>query len=301
MNPIVLFVFNRPDHTAATIEALSRNVSASDHPIYVFADGARGERDVPAVNRVREIAKSISGFKTVEVIEAPRNQGLARSVISGVSQVVAHHGRAIVVEDDLVTSPFFLQFMDQCLSFYESVEEVMSVSAFTPGPPTFALDPGYPHDVFFNPRPCPWGWAIWKDRWQSIDWKMSEYVNFRNDRAARREFDRMGPDLSNMLDDQMHGRINSWAVRWTYAHFRQQKVTVQPRYSYVDNIGCDWTGVHCGDGSAVPTEIEKAISTPRLRPSVELEWPMLERFAKQFDHGFKSRVKRWLIESTLWP
>ena len=58
-------------------------------------------------------------LKRVHIIEREKNYGLARSIIDGVTTQVNAYGRTIVLEDDLVTAPYFLQFMNSALEMYK--------------------------------------------------------------------------------------------------------------------------------------------------------------------------------------
>ena len=156
-------------------------------------------------------------------------------------------GRAIVMEDDLLTAPDFLIFMNAALDRYSTEPKVFSASGFN----FAAASPsGYPYDAFFSYRSSSWGWGTWKDRWEMTDWGVSDYLAFSSDNSQKRLFNRGGDDLSGMLALQMSGRINSWAIRWAYAHYRHNALTVLPAESRVLNIGLDGSGVHCRKGSA---------------------------------------------------
>lgn len=240
--PIVLFSFNRPEHVLETLEALKANILASESDLFVYCDGPRNDEDIQAVAKVRHIIRNISGFKSVTVVESQNNKGLAQSIISGVTEVSETYGKVIVLEDDVITSPYFLQFMNRCLSHYRDSEKVFSIAGWSP--PTL-LNADTRDAVVFLPRNCSWGWATWKDRWLSVDWGVSSYKQIKESRRERKSFNRGGEDLSKMLDAQMAGRINSWSIRFCYSQHVQGKLTAFPVHSYAENIGCDGSGQHC--------------------------------------------------------
>src|SRR5262245_24975653 len=128
--PIALFTYNRPDHTRQTVEALRKNELAEETDLLVFSDAPGRPDDAERVRQVREYVDTISGFKSVRVVARARNLGLAGSIIDGVTQVCGESGRAIVLEDDLVTSPFFLGFMNKALDTYASEDRVGSVHGY---------------------------------------------------------------------------------------------------------------------------------------------------------------------------
>src|SRR6476661_2954090 len=123
--PIALFVYNRPDHTRRTVSFLQKNLLAKESRLFVFSDGAKTVKDEAAVKEVREFIRQIEGFKSVEIIERPENSGLANSIISGVTDLTAKYGKVIVFEDDLISSPYTLQYFNDALQQFEQQDQVM--------------------------------------------------------------------------------------------------------------------------------------------------------------------------------
>src|SRR3989339_698479 len=130
LSPIVLFVYNRLEHTRKTIEALQKNELAKDSELFLYSDGPKNEENIKKVNEVRKYINSIDGFKKVKIVEREINFGLARSIIAGVTDIVNKYGKIIVLEDDIVTSPYFLTFMNDALCLYENEEKVMHISGY---------------------------------------------------------------------------------------------------------------------------------------------------------------------------
>lgn len=232
--PIVLLAYKRPDELRRTLAALKANYLAPHSDLYVFVDGPKNPFDLPRVDAVRRIVDSITEFKTIHRHFAPRNQGLANSVIAGVSQVIAQHGRAIVVEDDLVTSPNFLDFMNQSLNHYKTEPSVFSISGYTF---PFKKPAEYRPDGYFYPRTGSWGWASWADRWMPIDWDLADYDEFVADKTRCDLFDYYGSDRLQMLRKWKADEIDSWAIRWCYAQAKTKGLTLYPTTSKVENIG----------------------------------------------------------------
>ena len=239
--PICLFVYARADLTRQTVESLLVNPLASASTLHVFCDGPRpGAR--AKVQAVRDYVHSIRGFAKVVVHERRRNLGLAKSIITGVTEVLRQHDRVIVLEDDLHLSRGFLDFMNQSLQAYAAQPKVMGVSGYA-----FPIDhgPQPAHDAAFGLRASSWGWATWRDRWEQIDWEVRAYATFRRSPLQRLRFNRGGSDLSHMLDRQMAGKIDSWAIRWCFHQFQHGLVDVFPLRSLVENIGYGEGGQHC--------------------------------------------------------
>jgi hypothetical protein len=240
--PVALFVYNRPDHTRRTVEALQKNKLAPQSDLFVFADGARNQAGVAGVQQVRQFIRGIKGFRSITLIERERNFGLANSVIDGVSQIMRDFDRAIAVEDDLLTTPDFLTYINLALGRYENEHRIFSVSGFNY---PIAAPASYSFDAYFAYGPMCWGWGSWKDRWQKIDWSVSDYPVFITDREQQKRFNRGGSDHSWMLARQMAGKIDSWDIIWAYSHFRHDAVALLPVVSKVYNTGFDGSGIHC--------------------------------------------------------
>ncbi len=185
--------------------------------------------------------KTVDGFKNVYVIESPENKGLAKSIISGTSQVMETYDRVIVLEDDLKTTKNFLAYMNTSLDEYFNHKNVFSVSGFS-----FDLgtqkDERY--DSYFLNRGWSWGWATWKDRWEKVDWEVKDYQDFKNNTKARKRFSLGGSDLNGMLDSQMSNKLDSWAIRWFYSQFKLEGLTLYPIHSKVYNCGFDNDATH---------------------------------------------------------
>src|SRR5689334_19947926 len=113
--PITLFVYNRPEHTRRTVEALLKNELAAESDLFIFSDAPKKPESDESVRMVRDYIHAITGFKSVTIIERDRNWGLADSIIDGVTSVVNQYGRIIVLEDDLVVSAHFLEYMNTAL------------------------------------------------------------------------------------------------------------------------------------------------------------------------------------------
>ena len=230
--PVTVFCYNRLDNLKDTINSLQHNRLAYNSDLIIFSDGPKNFDDELLVRDVRNFLKTIIGFKTITIHESLVNKGLAKSIIDGVSQVLSQNENIIVLEDDLITSYNFLDYMNQSLHFYDKITNVFSVAGYSIPISTISK-----FDVYFTRRSFSWGWATWRNRWNSIDWDVGTYVLFKNDKKSRSQFNKMGTDMSRMLDRQMNQKINSWAIRWCYHQFRYNLFSVHPIYSKVVNIG----------------------------------------------------------------
>ncbi|MDD3595841.1 glycosyltransferase [Sulfuricurvum sp.] len=254
--PIVLFVYNRPWHTQQTIEALQKNDFASESELFIFSDAAKDERSFKKVKEVRNYIKSIDGFKKITIIERETNWGLANSIIDGVTKIINEYGKIIVLEDDLVTGPYFLKFMNEALCFYQNEEKVMHITGYSYPVNTEELD-----DTFFiKPASC-WSWATWDRAWKYY----KKDTNFCIEKFTKKMIYDFNLNDAYKYFDQIvknkQGKINTWAIFWYASIYLRNGLSLHPKKSYVQNIGHDGEGIHCGKSSVFNVEL---IQEPKL-------------------------------------
>ncbi len=258
--PIVLFVYHRPGHTRQTVEALQKNELASESDLFIFSDAPKKTEAVAAVQEVREYIKTVGGFKSVSIVERDINFGLANSIIDGVTRMCNEYGRVIVLEDDLVTSPYFLRYMNDALDLYEHEENIISIHGYI-----YPVAEKLPETFFLRGADC-WGWATWKRGWELFEQDGRRLLEelCRQKLTDRFDFDNSYPYIK-MLRAQIVGKNNSWAIRWYASAFLKNKLTLYPGSSLVLNIGMDDSGTHCssavkydGDLARVPIRVGAA-------------------------------------------
>ena len=257
--PVVLFCFCRVNETKIAIQKLQANYLASQTILYVFSDGPRNINEKVEVDSVRNYLKTVSGFKNVVVVESPTNKGLAKSVLEGVSKVIAKHQKVIVVEDDLVTSPNFLDFMNQALNFYSDANSILSISGYTLDLPSLAEKEKNGVDAYLAYRASSWGWGTWSDRWFNVDWSMSDYLIYKNSKKFRNRFMKGGSDMLRMLSNQNNGKIDSWAIRFCFHQAKNFQFTIFPTLSKVVSIGFDKRATHTVSGRRFRTPLDLGV------------------------------------------
>jgi hypothetical protein len=287
--PIVLFAYNRPRHLQQTLKSLQNNSLASQSILYAFSDAPKSEEDAKNVEEVRDILHKLQGFKEMHITERKENWGLARSIIEGVSEVMQKYQKVIVLEDDLLLAPNFLDFMNDCLLQYEKQSHIFSVSGYLPPIQVNDIE----QDVFLLPRCASWGWASWHDRWAKADWQVSDFANFLKDKKSRKAFEQGGNDMAVMLLKQQIGEIESWAIRWTYTHFKQNAFAIYPKYSKVKNIGMDGTGTNFHANNTT-TKYDTSLTQHLYHLPKELNWqpkmPVVERFKKFYNLSYYRKI-----------
>lgn len=244
--PVILFTYNRPEHTKRTIQALAANELAEETDLYVFSDAAKKDADKGKVQEIRDYVKTVQGFRHVELTAREQNYGLAKNVIEGVTAIVNKYGKVIVLEDDLVTNRYFLLFMNDGLDRYEQEKKVTGITGFSHFGDTFS----YPCESYFNTLSgTSWSWGTWSDRWKYFDADCDDWTDMVSDKKLRKAFnyDNTYDFYKIMKMQKTDTKTNSWAIRWYWTNFRKQGLILSPTKSLVSNEGWDGTGIHCGN------------------------------------------------------
>ena len=238
--PIALFTYNRADKTLMAVESLLQNAEAKESDLFIFSDGAKNEKAIEGVKENREYIHTISGFKTITIIEREKNWGLANSLIAGITDVINKYGRVIVVEDDLILSPYFLKFMNDGLEKYKDDERVGAICGYV-----YPVEEKLPEN-FFLYFMHPWGWATWKRGWDLLNTD-TKYL-LRKMRFKTNKFN-LGGNCGSYgnLYCQKVGLVDSWYIILYASLFLKRKLILFPRKTMVLNRGCDGSGTHCGN------------------------------------------------------
>jgi len=281
---IVVFAYNRPTHLRKTVKALAKNDLANKSDLFIYCDGARDEDDRKKVSEVRSYCRQISGFAKVTVIEREENLGLAQSIRLGVTESLEKTDKIIVLEDDLLTHPAFLGYMNGALTAYAESKNILSVSGYLPPRWRMSRPKKSGQDVWLNPRNLSFGWGTWAEKWAGVDWEQADKDHFKERQDLQAGFAHGGADLPGMLIDQMEGRLDSWAVRFSYAHYRSDRFSLMPADTYVKPIGFDGSGVHCRPNPLRWLETTKhALKTPEFPENLEIDQKLIRALRKSFD------------------
>jgi hypothetical protein len=251
--PIALFVYNRPLHTRQTIEALQKNELAEESDLFIFSDAPKSIEVESGVREVRTYVGDIIGFKSVTVFEKAENWGVDPSIIDGVTMLCERYGQVIVLEDDLLTSRWFLKYMNRALDLYRDEESVMQIAGFM-----FPISDFDDKHACFLPFTSSWGWATWKRAWNCFDPSAAGYETLKKDKRKRHAFDLNGAyDYFEMLKQYIDGKLDAWDIRWYLSVFLKNGLTLFPQKSLVNNIGFDGSGVHCPASDFAESEISQ--------------------------------------------
>jgi len=290
--PIILFTYNRLVHTKKTIDSLKVNHLAEKSDLIVFSDGPRSDDDKASVESVRRYIHNITGFNRVSIVERDRNIGLSGSIIAGITSVVKQYDQVIVLEDDLVSSPYFLKFMNEGLNFYRDAENVISIHGYL-----YPVEDHLPDTFFLKGADC-WGWGTWARGWALFDPDGKKLLAGIREGKLAEEFDYNGAyPFTKMLQDQTKGKNDSWAIRWHASAFLSEKLTLYPGKSLIRNIGTDQSGVHSGETKVFDTEISREPIPISDIPIEENHFVKgkIERYFRKIKPGITERMKKNVI------
>ena len=293
--PIAIFAYKRAEHLRRLLRSLLADPLAARSAINIYCDGPRGGHEVDAVQRVRAVVRELAPAHA-RVIERDRNFGLAQSVIAGVSEVVGEHGEAIVLEDDLELSPFALDYFNRGLERYRNEERVMHLAGYM-----YPVRAALPEAFFYREATC-YGWATWSRAWRHFEPDGRKIRQAVSDRGARREFDAGGSlDFFVMLENQIAGRTDSWAVRWYGSLWMRGGLALHPGRSLVRNTGFDGSGENSGSSGTWDVELSTEPVT-RFPAAVEEDASALKAVVayrkraarkRQFE-AIQHKLRRWV-------
>jgi hypothetical protein len=293
--PIVLFVYNRLDHTKKTVKALQNNKLAIESNLVIYSDAPKNIHDELSVNDVRKFIKTIDGFKDVIVFERPSNFGLARNIIDGVTKIIHEHGNIIVLEDDLITSPYFLNFMNDALDAYNDEKSVWEVGGYV-YPISYEPD----RDFFFSPYTTSWGWATWSDRWDHFERDPLKLVSTLN----KQQIKKFNLDNSDNIWGQVLAnadeKLFTWAVFWYATVFLNNGLTIFPKKSMVENIGHDGSGDNCIKSSIFEVSLsDRPLNLYTTNADIDkIAFDKVKKFLKKnnrFINKVKNRIKSFFL------
>jgi len=291
--PIVLFVYNRPWHTEQTVKALLKNELADASDLIIYSDAPKRESAAQNVEQVRRYIKSITGFKSVTIIEREKNLGLADNIIDGVTSVVNEFGSVIVLEDDIVTSPYFLRFMNEALKFYERKEKVWHINGYL-----FPIDSKDLNDTFFTMGMFCWGWGTWERAWKHYR-RDPEKLPSRFSRSMIREFNyENSNDFFGQVLANKSGKLRTWAIFWYATIYLNQGLCLCSKYSLATNIGHDGSGMHCDKNSFFEVSLRGNSSfhfATQIQESADAR-KLLIFFYRSLQPSILARIKRKLLE-----
>lgn len=297
LSPIILFVYNRPAHTLQTLEALANNKLANQSILYIYADGVKDGANsdtIAQINEVRKIIRQKQWCREVHLVESEKNKGLADSIVGGVTDIINRYGRAIILEDDIVASPLFLEYMNTALDLYEETERVMHIASYMP------LTSGaerLPDTYFLRFMSC-WGWATWKRAWNELITDIEFLHKILPPRLDFKDFDLDNTiNQFSQIERNYNGTMKTWAIKWYATIFLKQGLCLYPKYSLVKNIGMDNSGHNTqAFDDSFDVSLSHQVKIARIRVN---ESKYARDYLKRFyiygkDSSCKKRIVRYL-------
>ena len=233
--PIVIFTYTRLETLKKTIESLKKNKMAKFSEIYIFSDCHKNKIDLPLVNSVRKYLKSIKGYKKINLILRKENYGLARNIINGVSSVIKKRKKVIVLEDDIIVSPNFLEYMNDSLIRYQNYKKIWHINSWN----YEIRDHNVEYNAFFTRHMNCWGWATWEDRWKYFEKKPDKILKkFDKEKIFRFNIEN-NLNYYSQLKRNKDGKLNTWAIFWYANIFLKNGLCLSPLKTLSKNIGFD--------------------------------------------------------------
>ena len=290
--PIALFVYNRPEHTRRTLNFLRANLLAEESRLFIYSDAAQSEKEEVNVEAVRALISKVDGFKAIKVIVQKQNQGLAQSIINGVTELVNEYGKVIVFEDDLLSSTHTLQYFNEALNRYQNEEKLMHISAYMY--PLASAD-SLP-ETFFYRAVHSWGWATWKRAWNHFNPDIDDLMKQFDAQKINRFSIEGKMNFWNQMKGFKAGKNNSWAIRWYASVFLKQGLSINPLKSLINNIGHDGTGIHSNKENMYAVNIHQhAIKFfPELIQENDKAYQLVKNFLTKRKGNILQRVIRYI-------
>ena len=300
--PVVIFCYNRLWHLEQTISALRQNTIATQTQLIIYADAPKSEAKNDTKNGTNkqktlfikaylQTLQYSTDFLSVEIIFRETNFGLAKSIIEGATEVLEKYGKAIFLEDDLVSSPDFLQYMNDALAFYENNDKIFSISGYNP--PIEIPKHFLKKSTYLCPRACSWGWATWLHKWQKNDWQVLDFEIFIKDKKAQKRFHLGGNDMTVMLLKQQKKINNSWAIRWAYTHFKYNVFCLYPIKTKIHNIGNDGAGTHAPKTKKYSHKAPLSTNAYVFEQNPTPDNEMISTFARFYNLSIIRKIINW--------
>lgn len=298
--PVVLFVYNRPEHSLQTLEALHACEQANETTLYIYSDGPKAnatESERNLIVKVRDVIRSKKWCGQVHIIESEYNKGLATSVINGVTAVLDEHDCVIVLEDDIIVSQYFLRFMNDALEIYKNDAQIAGISGFC------YTENNERIDNHLLPIACSWSWAIWKRTWSFFNPNGAELLNQIKQLGKAKAFDFGNYPFFKMLQDQVNGKVDSWAIRFYASIFLKNLYFVYPKTSLVSNIGFGEQSTHTKEKIDIFQKQASSISLNVKKIGIEQSKAIIRKTELSFQKKFtasteyismKKRIKSYL-------
>ena len=299
-SPLLLIAYKRTDTLGHALSALAKCKGLNDRPVFAYLDGARSPADETDIENVH---KMFVDFKStvcpeLQIVRREKNYGCRENIVSAITEVINKYGRLIIVEDDIVVSKYFLEYMDEALDFYQDDKRIWGINAYRN---RFAKIPAdYQKDIYLHQRNMCWGWGTWADRWNAVDFDMAYWSDFKSDPKNVERLKAVSFFLPGMIESEYNGLLKTWDVQVSLHIVNENMYCVEPRYCMTRNCGCEGGGgMHCGPNSAVSTQPFYNFKPRLAKDLMPNEKIMQSLCLSDFNPSILARVWRKLLR-LLW-
>ena len=268
--PIGIVTYSRINHLKQTVKALQQNTLAKKSELYIYLDAPK-QGDEKKVAIVREYIHTINGFKKVNIIERTTNNIIA-NITNAIKTLLNRHGKMIFMEDDIVTAPGFLNFINDGLNFYKNNKKIVSINGYNI-PAKFPKN--YKHDYYLSRSFNAWGFATWSDRGllDVISYN-DAYNEIIQNKKLYKKIKNIHPKIIAELKKIQDGILDAADYKVTFHLIKNDLYSVKPIRSFVNNIGHDGSGVHCGKTDKFNNKIlnqEKILFEQNLNYNIKID------------------------------
>lgn len=242
--PVVVYTYTRLEHLKKTISALKANHLAPQSDIFVVSDAAKNPAAETQVKNIRDFVDSIDGFNSVNKVYRDRNLGAFHSIRLAENAILSDYGRVISLEDDIITSKNFLDYINAGLEYYKDCDQVLTVAGYCH---PISVPDVYEFDSWISPWHCPWGYGTWKNKYNKIDLDSNPLDVITKNRNLLLAFKKSGDFILDTLELDKRGIISAADARICAQMFVSALCTIMPTKSKVSNIGNDGSGVHSAE------------------------------------------------------
>lgn len=294
--PVVVYTYSRLEHLKKTIAALKDNHLAAESDLFIVSDAAKNHQAEQSIRNLRDFVDSIDGFNSVNKIYREKNLGAFESISSAEKSVLSDYGRVISLEDDVVTSRNFLDFINAGLDFYRESDQTLTVAGYC-----HPIDrpKEYEFDSWNSPWHCPWGYGTWKKKYCQIDLYKNPLSEISNNKELFKILKESGDFFLDTLHFDALGKISAADARICGQMLQRNLHTVMPTKSKVSNIGCDGSGVHSGISDRFDVELDEG--TQRIFAFSDAEYDInhifVQRYLRFMNGSFFEKTHRHILRS----
>ena len=253
--PILISVYDRLEHFKRCIQSLKNNQHIENTVIYLASDGPKCQKSSYNVKEIRNYIKSIDGFKKINVFTAKENTN-KDIILQAREKMASDFDRYICTEDDIFFSPFYLDFINSCLEYYEDDNKISAVCGHNL--PNFINNKNNTLIAlkFFSA----YGYGTWRDKDLTLNLSKNFdgttfAMNTLKNKKLFKEINIRLPHLIPLLREMLLNKnflprdvINSVLL------IKKNKVCIFPSISFVRNDGYDNSGENCGINSVMQNQ-----------------------------------------------